>query len=90
MALFNLFCIQGSNILQCSLHALISCTEFINRQMADVSVRRSHHVASKAAEEEEEQLKKVTSALEYDFFPLLLLMFRLNIWKVLEREVWLD
>jgi hypothetical protein len=33
--------------------------------MADVSVRRSQHLTSKAAEEEEEQLKKVTSALEY-------------------------
>jgi hypothetical protein len=58
--------------------------------MADVSVRRSHHVASKAAEEEEEQLKKVTSALEYDFLPLPLLMFHLNTRKVLERKVWLD
>lgn len=49
MALFNLFCIQ----------------DFINRQMADVNIRRTLHVASKAAEEEEEQMKRVAVALEY-------------------------
>lgn len=38
--------------------------DFINRQMADVNVRRSQHVASKAAVEEEEQVKKVTAALQ--------------------------
>ena len=43
--------------------------DFINRQMADVSVRRSQHMASKAAEEEEEQTKRVAAALEYAAFP---------------------
>jgi hypothetical protein len=33
--------------------------------MADVNVRRSQHVASKAAEEEEEQTKRAVAALEY-------------------------
>jgi len=37
--------------------------------MADVNVRRSQHVVSKAAEEEEEQLKRVTAALEYEALP---------------------
>jgi hypothetical protein len=43
--------------------------------MADVNVRRSQHVASKAAEEEEEQVKRVTAALECEIhsFPFVVL-----------------
>jgi hypothetical protein len=73
MALFNLFCIQGACRAAPPLRSPPACShtqlcaqiaDFINRQMADVNVRRSQHVASKAAVEEEEQVKKVTAALQ--------------------------
>jgi hypothetical protein len=66
MALFNLFCIQGCDDFAILVKLLSHFVpDFINRQMADVNIRRTHHVASKAAEEEEEQMKRVTVALEY-------------------------